>query len=38
VNFTFLDEQKTLTDQEIDDMMQQLIQSLTKELQVEIRK
>ncbi len=38
VNFLFLDEQKTLTDQEIDDMMQQLVNALTKDLQAEIRK
>ncbi|MHA4843669.1 phenylalanine--tRNA ligase subunit beta [Flavitalea antarctica] len=38
VSFTFLDEQKTLTDSEIDDMMQQLIKALTQDLQVEIRK
>jgi phenylalanyl-tRNA synthetase beta chain len=38
VSFTFLDEQKTLTDSEIDDMMQQLIKTLTQDLQVEIRK
>ncbi|RYZ87267.1 MAG: phenylalanine--tRNA ligase subunit beta [Proteobacteria bacterium] len=38
VSFTFLDEQKTLTDSEIDDMMQQLINTLAKDLQVEIRK
>jgi len=38
VSFTFLDEQKTLTDTEIDDMMQQLIKTLTQDLQVEIRK
>ncbi len=38
VNFMFLDEQKTLTDVEIDEMMQQLISTLTRDLQVEIRK
>ncbi|MET0243040.1 MAG: phenylalanine--tRNA ligase subunit beta, partial [Flavitalea sp.] len=38
VSFTFLDEQKTLTDVEVDEMMQQLIKSLTNDLQVEIRK
>jgi phenylalanyl-tRNA synthetase beta chain len=38
VSFTFLDEQKTLTDGEIEDMMQQLIRTLTQDLQVEIRK
>ncbi|RYG02305.1 MAG: phenylalanine--tRNA ligase subunit beta [Chitinophagaceae bacterium] len=38
VSFTFLDEQKTLTDVEVDEMMQQLIKSLINDLQVEIRK
>ena len=38
VSFTFLDEQKTLTDSEVDDMMQQLIKTLTDDLRVEIRK
>jgi len=38
VNFTFLDEEKTLTDKEIDSMVNKLIQSFEKELQAEIRK
>jgi len=38
VNFTFLDEEKTLTDKEIDVMVNKLIQSFEKELQAEIRK
>lgn len=38
VNFTFLDEEKTLTDKEIDAMMQQLMNALEKELAAEIRK
>ncbi|MBS1627982.1 MAG: phenylalanine--tRNA ligase subunit beta [Bacteroidetes bacterium] len=38
INFTFLDEEKTLTDKEIDAMMNKLIDSFTKELNVEIRK
>ena len=38
MSFTFLDEQKTLTDKEIDDMMQQLISALEKSLSAEIRK
>ncbi|HTF31782.1 MAG TPA: hypothetical protein VK625_23150 [Flavitalea sp.] len=37
VSLTFLDEQKTLTDGEVDEMMQQLIKTLTQDLQVEIR-
>ncbi|MFM2358532.1 MAG: hypothetical protein RLY16_525, partial [Bacteroidota bacterium] len=38
LNFTFLDEEKTLTDKEIDAMMNKLIQSYEKNLQAEIRK
>lgn len=38
VNFTFLDEEKTLTDVEIDGWMNKIIKSLEKELQAEIRK
>ncbi|MBS1580525.1 MAG: phenylalanine--tRNA ligase subunit beta [Bacteroidetes bacterium] len=38
INFTFLDEEKTLTDKEIDAMMNKLIDSFTKELNAEIRK
>jgi phenylalanyl-tRNA synthetase beta chain len=38
ISFTFLDEEKTLTDKEIDRMMNQLIQSFEKELTAEIRK
>ena len=38
VNFTFLDEEKTLTDKEIDGMMGKLIQQFEKELAAEIRK
>lgn len=38
VNFTFLDEDKTLTDKEIDSMMQKLMSGFEKELQAEIRK
>lgn len=37
INFTFLDEEKTLTDKEIDGMMQKLMQQFTKDLQAEIR-
>ena len=38
VNFTFLDTDKTLTDQEIDSWMKKIMQSLERDLQVEIRK
>lgn len=38
VNFTFLDEEKTLTDGEIDAWMKKIMQSLEKDLQAEIRK
>jgi phenylalanyl-tRNA synthetase beta chain len=34
----FADEEKTLTDKEVDGMMQKLVQSLEKELSAEIRK
>lgn len=38
INFTFLDEEKTLTDKEIDSMMNKLIGTYEKELRAEIRK
>lgn len=38
VSFTFLDEEKTLTDKEIDGMMNRIIASFEKELNAEIRK
>lgn len=38
VNFTFLDEEKTLTDKEIDGWMNKIMTTLEKELQAEIRK
>ncbi|HEY0059575.1 MAG TPA: phenylalanine--tRNA ligase subunit beta [Flavisolibacter sp.] len=38
VNFTFLDEQKTLTDKEIDTWMGKIITTLEREAGVEIRK
>lgn len=38
VNFTFLDEEKTLTDQEIDGWMNKIMAALEKDLQAEIRK
>jgi phenylalanyl-tRNA synthetase beta chain len=38
VNFTFLDEEKTLTDKEIDSWMNKIMTTLEKELNAEIRK
>ena len=38
LNFTFLDEEKTMLDKEIDLMMQSIITSLEKNLNAEIRK
>ncbi|MGB5007249.1 MAG: phenylalanine--tRNA ligase subunit beta [Ferruginibacter sp.] len=38
ISFTFSDEEKTLTDKEIDGMMQKIIASYEKELGAEIRK
>jgi phenylalanyl-tRNA synthetase beta chain len=38
VSFTFLDEEKTLTDKEIDGMIGKLMGALEKELNAEIRK
>ena len=38
VNFTFQDEEKTLTDKEIDSWMNTIMTTLEKELQAEIRK
>lgn len=38
INFTFLDEEKTLTDKEIDSWMQRIMTSLEKETGAEIRK
>jgi phenylalanyl-tRNA synthetase beta chain len=38
VNFTFLDEEKTLTDKEIDTWMSKIMTTLEKELNAEIRK
>lgn len=38
VSFTFLDTEKTLTDKEIDSMMQKIMSSVEKELSAEIRK
>ncbi len=38
VSFTFLDEEKTMTDKEIDGMMNKIIESYEKELGAEIRK
>ncbi len=38
INYTFLDEQKTLTDKDIDSMMAKIITTYEKELSAEIRK
>lgn len=38
LNFTFLDEQQTMLDTEINTMMEKIIKSFEKELQAEIRK
>jgi phenylalanyl-tRNA synthetase beta chain len=38
VSFTFLDEEKTLTDKEIDIMVSRIMATLEKEVQAEIRK
>jgi len=38
INITFLDEEKTLTDKEIDEMMNRLMSILEKDLKAEIRK
>ena len=38
VSFTFLDEEKTMTDKDIDGMMQKIMHSLENELGAEIRK
>jgi phenylalanyl-tRNA synthetase beta chain len=38
VNFIFIDEEKTLTDKEIEEMMNKLISLFKKELSAEIRK
>jgi phenylalanyl-tRNA synthetase beta chain len=38
INFTFLDEEKTLTDKEIDGWMNKIMNALEKELNAEIRK
>lgn len=38
INFTFLDEEKTMTDKEVDSFMSRIMTSLEKDLGVEIRK
>ena len=38
VNFTFLDEEKTLTDKEIDSWMHKIMTTLEKNIGAEIRK
>lgn len=38
ISFTFMDDEKTLTDKEVDAMVAKLVQGLEKELGAEIRK
>jgi len=38
VSFTFLDDEKTLTDKEVDEMIDKVMQALEKDLNAEIRK
>jgi phenylalanyl-tRNA synthetase beta chain len=38
LSFTFVDEEKTLTDKEIDEMMSKIMRVLEKEIQAEIRR
>jgi phenylalanyl-tRNA synthetase beta chain len=38
INFTFMDKDKTLTEQEIDDMMKKIMTGLERDLNAEIRK
>ena len=38
INLTFSDEEKTLTDKEIDSWMNRIMNTLEKEIQAEIRK
>jgi phenylalanyl-tRNA synthetase beta chain len=38
VSFTFLDDEKTLTDKEIDGMMNKIMTAMETELSAEIRK
>ena len=38
MSFTFQDEEKTLTDKDVDEMMQKIIVTFEKELNAEIRK
>jgi phenylalanyl-tRNA synthetase beta chain len=38
INFTFLDEEKTLTDKEIDSWMNRIMTTLEKELGAEVRR
>ena len=38
ISFTFLDKEKTLTDKEIDEWMNKIIETLEKEVNAEIRK
>jgi phenylalanyl-tRNA synthetase beta chain len=38
INLTFMDEEKTLTDKEIDTWMNKIMSTLEKELNAEVRK
>ena len=38
INFTFMDKDKTLTEQEIDEMMKRIMTGLERDLNAEIRK
>jgi len=38
INLTFMDEEKTLTDKEIDTWMSKIMTTLEKELNAEVRK
>jgi phenylalanyl-tRNA synthetase beta chain len=38
INFSFIDDEKTLTDKEIDSWMNKIMTTLEKELKAEIRK
>ena len=38
ISFTFLDEEKTLTDKEVDEMISKVMLALEKDLNAEIRK
>jgi phenylalanyl-tRNA synthetase beta chain len=38
ISFTFMDEEKTLTDKEIDNMINRIVESFENELSADIRK